>query len=98
MASYTPSVKDVLRAHGCRFERPGKGEPRNLVQSDHATAFPRGRENSVQAHRQRGAETSWYCEAILICPVSATTLVSIPEKRTSSYSAKTAGETNILTF
>jgi len=26
MASYTPSVKDVLRANGCHFERPGKGD------------------------------------------------------------------------
>jgi HicA toxin of bacterial toxin-antitoxin, len=26
MASYTPSVKEILRAHGCNFERPGKGD------------------------------------------------------------------------
>lgn len=26
MASYTPKVKDVLRAHGCRFERAGRGD------------------------------------------------------------------------
>jgi hypothetical protein len=26
MASYTPGVKEILRAHGCHFERPGKGD------------------------------------------------------------------------
>lgn len=26
MASYTPKVKDVLRTHGCRFERAGRGD------------------------------------------------------------------------
>ena len=26
MASYTPSVKEILGAHGCYFERPGKGD------------------------------------------------------------------------
>ncbi|MGH9447829.1 MAG: type II toxin-antitoxin system HicA family toxin [Terriglobia bacterium] len=26
MASYTPKVKDVLRAQGCRFERAGRGD------------------------------------------------------------------------
>lgn len=26
MSSFTPLVKDVLRAHGCYFERPGKGD------------------------------------------------------------------------
>jgi hypothetical protein len=26
MASYTPNVKEILRAHGCYFERPGKGD------------------------------------------------------------------------
>jgi hypothetical protein len=26
MASYTPSVKELLRAHGCYVERPGKGD------------------------------------------------------------------------
>jgi hypothetical protein len=26
MASYTASVKDILSARGCRFERPGKGD------------------------------------------------------------------------
>ena len=24
MASFTPGVKEILRAHGCYFERPGK--------------------------------------------------------------------------
>ncbi|MGA2600019.1 MAG: type II toxin-antitoxin system HicA family toxin [Bryobacteraceae bacterium] len=27
MASYTPGVKEILRAHGCQFERRGKGDP-----------------------------------------------------------------------
>jgi hypothetical protein len=26
MASYTPKLKEVLRAHGCNFERPGRGD------------------------------------------------------------------------
>jgi hypothetical protein len=26
MASYTPRLKEILRAHGCDFERPGKGD------------------------------------------------------------------------
>ena len=26
MASYTPNVKEILRTHGCHFERPGKGD------------------------------------------------------------------------
>src|ERR1035441_9471670 len=26
MASYTPHVKEILRAHGCHFERPGRGD------------------------------------------------------------------------
>jgi HicA toxin of bacterial toxin-antitoxin, len=26
MASYTPKLKEVLRAHGCRFERAGRGD------------------------------------------------------------------------
>jgi hypothetical protein len=46
----------------------GRAKVTNLVQPDHATAFPSGRENPVQAHRQRGAETSGYREAILTCP------------------------------
>jgi len=25
MASYTPSVKEILRSNGCCFDRPGKG-------------------------------------------------------------------------
>ena len=31
MATYTPSVKEVLRAHGCHFERPGKGDHEGLA-------------------------------------------------------------------
>ena len=56
MASYTPNVKEILRAHGCHVDRP-----------DHETAFPRGRESPVAAHRQRGTETSRYREANLTC-------------------------------
>ncbi|MBI4906424.1 MAG: type II toxin-antitoxin system HicA family toxin [Acidobacteria bacterium] len=26
MPSFTPRVKEILRAHGCRFERPGRGD------------------------------------------------------------------------
>jgi hypothetical protein len=26
MASYTRLVKEILRRHGCRFDRPGKGD------------------------------------------------------------------------
>ncbi len=26
MASYTPGLKEILRAHGCHFDRPGKGD------------------------------------------------------------------------
>ncbi len=26
MASYTPKLKEILRAHGCAFERPGRGD------------------------------------------------------------------------
>jgi hypothetical protein len=26
MLSYTPKLKEVLRAHGCYFERPGRGD------------------------------------------------------------------------
>jgi hypothetical protein len=26
MASFTPKLKDTLRAHGCYFERPGRGD------------------------------------------------------------------------
>jgi hypothetical protein len=26
MVSYTPRVKEILRAHGCHFERPGRGD------------------------------------------------------------------------
>ena len=26
MARHTPSVKEILRAHGCYFERPGRGD------------------------------------------------------------------------
>lgn len=26
MATYTPGVKEILRAHGCYVERPGKGD------------------------------------------------------------------------
>jgi len=26
MASYTPSVKEILRGHGCHFERQGNGD------------------------------------------------------------------------
>jgi hypothetical protein len=25
-SSFTPQVKKILEAHGCRFERPGKGD------------------------------------------------------------------------
>jgi hypothetical protein len=25
MATYTPKLKEILRAHGCYFERPGRG-------------------------------------------------------------------------
>ena len=26
MASFTPKVKEILRAQGCSFERPGRGD------------------------------------------------------------------------
>jgi hypothetical protein len=26
MATYTPELKEVLRAHGCSYERPGRGD------------------------------------------------------------------------
>ncbi len=26
MATYTPKLKEILRAHGCTFERPGRGD------------------------------------------------------------------------
>jgi len=26
MASYTLKLKDILRAHACRFDRPGRGD------------------------------------------------------------------------
>jgi hypothetical protein len=26
MATYTPKLKEILRAHGCSFERPGRGD------------------------------------------------------------------------
>jgi hypothetical protein len=26
MVSYTPKVKELLRSHGCCFERPGRGD------------------------------------------------------------------------
>lgn len=26
MANYTPEVKQILREHGCRFDRSGKGD------------------------------------------------------------------------
>jgi hypothetical protein len=27
MAGYTPKLKEILRAQGCYFERPGRGDP-----------------------------------------------------------------------
>ena len=33
MASYIPSVKEILRAHGCYFEWPGKGGEAVVVQA-----------------------------------------------------------------
>lgn len=26
MAGYTPKLKEILRTHGCYFERPGRGD------------------------------------------------------------------------
>jgi len=26
MATYTPKLKEILRAHGCRYDRPGRGD------------------------------------------------------------------------
>ncbi len=26
MATYTPKLKEMLRAHGCSYERPGRGD------------------------------------------------------------------------
>jgi len=26
MISFTPKLKDILRGHGCRFDRPGRGD------------------------------------------------------------------------
>ena len=26
MATYTPRLKEILRAHGCTYERPGRGD------------------------------------------------------------------------
>ena len=26
MGSYTPRLKEILRGHGCNFDRPGRGE------------------------------------------------------------------------
>jgi hypothetical protein len=26
MATFTPKLKEILRAHGCTFERPGRGD------------------------------------------------------------------------
>jgi hypothetical protein len=26
MATYTPKLKEILRTHGCRYDRPGRGD------------------------------------------------------------------------
>ena len=26
MATYTPKLKEILRAHGCTYDRPGRGD------------------------------------------------------------------------
>jgi hypothetical protein len=26
MATYTPKLKEILRSHGCSYERPGRGD------------------------------------------------------------------------
>jgi hypothetical protein len=38
--SFTPELIRLLREAGCRFERPGKGESRYLVFSNHGCTFP----------------------------------------------------------
>ena len=76
MASYTPSVKEILRAHGCHFERPGKGDHEIWYSPITQRRFPVDAK-ILSRHRQRGAETSWYREAILICPYLQQSCVSI---------------------
>jgi hypothetical protein len=66
MASYTPKVKEILRAQGCYFERPGptmkSGTPHN------AAPLSRRSANIVQAHGKRRPETGRYRETVLIAP------------------------------
>ena len=40
MADYTPELKRVLRAAGCRFERPGKGDHEIWFSPTTAWRFP----------------------------------------------------------
>jgi predicted RNA binding protein YcfA (HicA-like mRNA interferase family) len=40
MASFTPGVKEIFRAHGCFFEQSGKGDHENWYSPDTQRRFP----------------------------------------------------------
>ena len=40
MADYTPKLKAILRAQGCSFERPGRGDPKIWYGPTSGRRFP----------------------------------------------------------
>jgi len=65
MASYTPKVKELLRSHGCCFERPGRGDHEIWFSPITQRRFPVDQKIPLSAHRECGAEAGRYHEANL---------------------------------
>ena len=64
MASYTPGVKEILRAQGCHFEQRRFPVDGKIVSRHTANAVLR---------------EGWYRETILTCPYLQRSCVSIPK-------------------
>lgn len=65
MASYTPKLKEILRAHGCSFERPGRGDHEIWYSPITGRRFPVDHAISIPPHRQRSFEASRHPQTIL---------------------------------
>jgi len=64
MSSYTPRLKEVLRTHGCRFERPGRGDHEIWYSPIMNRRFPVD-QDCLPPHRECDPKASWHSEAVL---------------------------------
>lgn len=63
--SFTPDLEKLLKAAGCRFVRPGKGDHKHLVLSKYWDLFSGRFQDQVSSHGKCRLEAGWTEEALL---------------------------------